>query len=374
LQNEFEVFCEKEKEWLDDFALYSLLKEEHGGKPWYEWPDTLKQYGSKEVLTLQSERKEALDYIKWLQFLFDRQWKALKAYCHEREIGFVGDMPFYVSYDSADVWANKKYFMLDETGNRLGMAGVPPDAFSEDGQLWGMPVFNWEALKENNYDWWIQRLRKNIELFDLVRLDHFRAFAGYWEVPAGEETAKNGEWKPGPGANFFETIRQELGKMPFIAEDLGEITPDVLQLRDQFGLPGMKILQFAFDESMPRSAYIPHNYEQNSVAYTGTHDNNTTRGWYRDELNEETRFRIMQYTGRHLSEDDVPHVLCRLAFGSVANTAIIPLQDLLGLDGIARMNIPGAGENNWAWRLLPGQITPEAEDALRSWTEIYNRE
>jgi malto-oligosyltrehalose synthase/4-alpha-glucanotransferase len=374
MQNEFEVFCEGQKEWLNDFAVYAVLKQAHNGQPWYEWPDELKNRDEAALEKLRSEHADEILFFKWQQFLFDKQWKALKTYCHEREIGLVGDMPFYVSYDSADVWAHRSIFKLDEGGNRLGMAGVPPDAFSDDGQLWGMPVFDWEALKEQNYEWWIQRLRKNIELFDVVRLDHFRAFAGYWEVPAGETTARNGEWKTGPGAPFFEAVQQAFGKLPFIAEDLGEITPDVLQLRDQFNLPGMRILQFAFDENIAKSDYIPHNYTRNSWVYTGTHDNNTTRGWFNDELNEETRHRIMQYVGRHISDADVAHALCRLAFGSVANTAVIPLQDLLELDSNGRMNKPGAGEDNWGWRLLPGQLHHHAEEALRRWTELFNRE
>jgi malto-oligosyltrehalose synthase/4-alpha-glucanotransferase len=374
LTSEFTAFCEREKSWLDDYALYLLLKEQHGGKPWYEWEEGLKLHEEEAVQKVSEAEGEALEKIRFIQFLFDRQWTALKRYCNDRQIRFIGDLPIYVSYDSADVWGNRHLFALDEEGNRTGLAGVPPDAFSADGQLWGMPVYNWEVLKEEGYAWWIDRLRKNIALFDLVRLDHFRAFADYWEVPAGEETARNGSWKPGPGAAFFDAVKTALGHLPFVAEDLGEINEAVFQLRDRYNMPGMKILLFAFGEEMSKSDYIPHNYAPNFIVYTGTHDNNTVRGWYRDEADEETRNRLQQYLGRGLSEDEVPSLLCRMAYASVANTAILPLQDVLGLDGIARMNVPASGEDNWSWRLLPGQLASWAEEQLKEWTLLYNRD
>ncbi|HWJ26781.1 MAG TPA: 4-alpha-glucanotransferase, partial [Flavisolibacter sp.] len=266
-KNEFEQFCTKEKDWLDDFAFYALLKKENGGKPWYEWKEEWKQRSEDALQKLLSDHEDEIKKIKWLQFIFFKQWKELKAYCNNLNIRLIGDMPFYISYDSADVWANKEIFALDENGNRTGMAGVPPDAFSADGQLWGMPVFKWDVLKENRYGWWINRLKKNIELFDIVRLDHFRAFDEYWEVSAGETTAKKGQWKPCPGKDFFETVQKELGELPFIAEDLGEITESVYQLRDAFGLPGMKVLQFAFGGDMPRSLHINHHHDQNFIVY-----------------------------------------------------------------------------------------------------------
>ena len=262
--------------------------------------------------------------------------------------------------------------MLDEAGKMTGIAGVPPDYFNENGQLWGMPVFRWDVLKKHGYEWWIQRLRVNMALYDLIRLDHFRAFADYWEVPAGEETAKNGVWKDGPGLDFFNVLKEELGELPFVAEDLGEINDAVLQLRDDLGLPGMKVLQFAFGDEMPQSPYIPHQYTPNFLAYTGTHDNNTVRGWYKQE-GFRYHQQIEEYFGRTLTEDDLPHMMCRLAFSSVAKIAILPLQDLLGLDENARMNMPGATENNWLWRLLPGQISPEAEKKLKKWTLLFDR-
>jgi len=374
LQGAYQQFCKAEAAWLNDFALYSVLKKVNEGQPWFNWGDEYKLRDAGALQSLEAAHERELTKAKWLQFLFARQWHSLKAYCNEKGIQFVGDMPFYVSYDSADVWAHRRLFAIDKAGNATGMAGVPPDAFSADGQLWGMPVFNWEVLKEEGYTWWIERLKKNIELFDWVRLDHFRAFADYWEVPAGEQTARNGEWKPGPGADFFKAVENALGSLPFVAEDLGEINEPVLQLRDQFQMPGMKILQFAFGEDMPRSDYIPHNYGQNFFVYTGTHDNNTVRGWFTQEADEGTRHRLERYVGRPLSAAEIHLELGRMAYASVAKTAILPLQDVLALDADARMNIPASGENNWAWRLQPAQLTGADEERLRQWTILYNRE
>jgi 4-alpha-glucanotransferase len=322
---------------------------------------------------LAKKHAAELEKIKWLQFIFDKQYKELKAYCNERNILLVGDLPIYVSYDSVDVWAHRSIFNVDEMGNLLGVAGVPPDAFSDDGQLWGMPVYRWDVLKEQNYDWWVERFQRNKELFDLIRLDHFRAFADYWEVPAGETTARNGQWKPGPGADFFQSMENQLGDLPFVAEDLGDINEAVFQLRDQFQMPGMKVLHFAFDEDMPRSEYIPHNYKQNFFVYTGTHDNNTTRGWFRQDSSPEQRHRLEKYAGRTVNEEEVHLVLGRMAYASTAKTAILPIQDVLGMDENGRMNIPASGENNWVWRLVPSQITPAAEHLLQEWTWLYNR-
>lgn len=373
LKEDFEQFCSKEKIWLDDFALYAVLKKQNGGKPWYEWESDFKRRKTEALEKFSKEQQDEITKTKWLQFIFFRQWKELKEYCNNMNIQLIGDMPFYVSYDSADVWANKEIFALDEEGNRTGMAGVPPDAFSDDGQLWGMPVFKWDVLKERNYDWWIERLRKNIELFDIVRLDHFRAFDEYWEVPAGETTAKNGEWKQCPGKDFFETVQKELGELPFIAEDLGEITPSVYQLRDAFRLPGMKVLQFAFGGDMPHSPHISHHHEQNFIVYTGTHDNNTTVGWYKTETDEEIKKRMNHYLGKSFNENEVHRELGRLAYASVGKVVILPMQDVLGLDESSRMNKPSSGENNWNWRLVPGQLSADAENGLKEWVYLYDR-
>ncbi|MCE7066086.1 malto-oligosyltrehalose synthase [Dyadobacter sp. CY326] len=371
---EFQIFCENNAEWLNDFALYMFLKQKHEGEPWYTWPEQFRKRDADALAALEKDEHENLQRIKWEQFVFDKQWKELKAYCNDLNISLLGDIPFYVSYDSADVWSNPEFFQVDEEGKITGIAGVPPDAFSDDGQLWGMPVFNWDALKETGYDWWIQRLAKNIELFDVVRLDHFRAFADYWEVPGGEKTAVKGEWKLGPDAEFFEKIEAALGRLPFIAEDLGEMSPAVYKLRDKFGLPGMKVLQFAFDENLPQSEHIPHNFLPNFYAYTGTHDNNTTRGWYRQLDDAETQARVEQYVGSPVTEENVAAALARLTLSSVAKVAILPMQDVLNLDESTIMNKPGSSENNWSWRLTPGQITPEASKFLLDLTTLFNRD
>jgi malto-oligosyltrehalose synthase/4-alpha-glucanotransferase len=373
LQTSFRDFCKREQEWLNDFAMYTLLKQQNGGKPWYEWQDEYKLRKPDALERIIEEYADSLEKIKFFQFLFLKQWKELKEYCNKKNISLVGDLPFYVSYDSVDIWVHKEIFSIDEKGNKIGMAGVPPDAFSNDGQLWGMPIFKWDILKQNGYKWWIERLHKNKELFDIVRLDHFRAFADYWEVPATESTAKNGEWKPGPGADFFKKAEEELGSLPFIAEDLGEINDEVFELRDAFKLPGMKVLQFAFDDNMPTSDYIPHNYTANFVAYTGTHDNNTSKGWYRQNASNETRNRVQQYAGRSLSEEDIPWTMARMVYSSAANIVILPMQDVLGLDETARMNTPAGNNENWSWRLLPDQLNTDAEDRLKEWVWLYNR-
>ena len=310
--------------------------------------------------------------MKWRQFIFYRQWHQLKKYCNSSGIKLIGDLPFYISYDSVDVWSDKELFAIDEKGARTGMAGVPPDAFSSDGQLWGMPVFNWVALKEQQYKWWIERLRKNMELFDIIRLDHFRAFASYWEMLPENKQLKMEVGKK-PGAHFFSAIEAEFGKLPFIAEDLGEIDDDVYQLRDQFNMPGMKVLQFAFSEDMSISPYIPHNYTSNFIVYTGTHDNNTMLGWVHQEGKNDLQ-RLHNYLGYSVSENELPDVMARLAYSSVARLAILPIQDVLGLDENARMNVPSQGKDNWSWRLLPNQFNTNAEEKLKYWTTLYNRE
>ncbi|HEU4904465.1 MAG TPA: malto-oligosyltrehalose synthase, partial [Flavisolibacter sp.] len=374
LQEAFKQFSKKEKDWLDDFALFMLLKKLHEGKPWYEWPGEYKKRNEEALKKLALRHQRELKKSKWLQFIFARQWHELRSYCNSHNIRLIGDIPFYVSYDSVDVWANQELFALDEEGARTGVAGVPPDSFSADGQLWGMPVFKWDVLKETDYRWWVERLKKNRELFDLVRLDHFRAFAAYWQVPAGETTAKNGQWIEGPGIDFFQAMEREMGELPFVAEDLGDIDEQVLNLRDAFRLPGMKVLQFAFGEDMPQSDYIPHNYEKNFLVYSGTHDNNTTIGWYKTEASESIKHRINRYVGAEVNAGNIHHVFARLAYGSVASIAMLPIQDVLGLDESARMNVPSSAANNWAWRLTPGQINQETERLLLEWTKTYNRE
>jgi 4-alpha-glucanotransferase len=373
LNRQFEMFCDDEKAWLNDFAIYTVIKQQYK-KPWYEWSDDFKQRKKQALDQFASMNKEQIEKEKWLQFIFTRQWEQLRFYCNQLNVSLYGDLPFYVSYDSVDVWANPEFFALDENKNIAGVAGVPPDYFNADGQLWGMPVFNWDTLKANNYAWWIKRLKKNIELYDVIRLDHFRAFADYWEVSAREKTARNGKWQPGPGADFFHIAKKQLMKLPFVAEDLGDINEGVHKLREQFSFPGMKVLQFAFGDKVGDSDYIPHNYTPDFIAYTGTHDNNTTVGWYRKDLTAKDRKVLTQFLGRSITQGNVHIELARLAYTSIAKTVIVPMQDILGLDETTRINTPASVKNNWLWRLKPDQLKiPRTEARLQLWSTIYNR-
>jgi 4-alpha-glucanotransferase len=371
---EFDQFSSQEGPWLDDFALYVALKEFHKGSAWHLWEAPYKLRQTEALKTFSKTNKETMDKTKWLQFIFYRQWRQLKTYCHRLGIQLIGDLPFYVGADSVDVWANPSLFSVDEEGIPTLVAGVPPDYFSEVGQKWGMPVYHWEKNKELKYAWWKQRLRKNVELFDIVRFDHFRAFASYYEIPAGDPNAINGTWKLGPGAPFLEEIRVELEGLPFIAEDLGEPDAEVDKLRDQFGLPGMKILQFAFEKDMADSPHIPHRHSPNFVVYTGTHDNNTTLGWYRKNTSKAIRNRLLNYVGKTISASNVSEELIRMVYGSVGKLAIIPLQDILGLDEKACMNIPGTTSHNWLWRVLPAQLSPAVIKQLKHLTTMYGRD
>jgi malto-oligosyltrehalose synthase/4-alpha-glucanotransferase len=374
LHKEFYDFNQKEAYWLDEFALYVTLKAHHQGEPWYRWEARYKKRHPQSLQQFTDENAEAVLRVKWMQFIFDRQWNALKHYCNDKGIELFGDLPFYLCHDSVDVWANPEIFNLDDKGDILGMAGVPPDFFNDDGQLWGMPVFNWDVLKSKDYSWWVQRLRRNRELFDLIRIDHFRAFADYWEVPAGSATAAQGNWRIGPGMSFFTAIRQQLGDLPFIAEDLGEVTNEVYLLRDELNLPGMKVLQFAFSGEPGESVFSPHNFAStNFVVYTGTHDNNTTRGWFRKELDKEKRKGLELYTGTKVREGNVHLALTRMAYSSTAKVAIIPMQDILALDEKSRLNLPGSSGSNWLWRMSKGMLTPETEVWLRDLTQQYGR-
>ncbi|HEV7622291.1 MAG TPA: 4-alpha-glucanotransferase, partial [Flavisolibacter sp.] len=371
LKTAFDEFKLKEFDWLKDFAFYTVLKEMHAGKPWYDWPEEHKLYNAASLSALSGEIEDKLEKVKWLQCIFNMQLLELKNYCHSLNIELIGDIPFYVSYDSADVWANRKFFALDVDGKMVAVAGVPPDFFSEDGQLWGMPVFNWKALKEDNFSWWMKRLKRNKDLFDLLRLDHFRAFSSYWEVPSEAKTAKSGKWEKGPGDAFFHAAKETLNSLPFIAEDLGDIDKAVYDLRDHFNLAGMKVLQFAFGSEMPHSPHIPHNFTRNFFVYTGTHDNNTVKGWYRSET-EKVKKEIDMYLNTAQSEETIAESMSRLAYSSVANTIILPLQDLLNLDEESRMNTPSSIENNWTWQLQQNEL--KGYEKLREWVSIYNRE
>ncbi|HEY1005914.1 MAG TPA: 4-alpha-glucanotransferase, partial [Sphingobacteriaceae bacterium] len=373
LKRAYRRFRTRERDWLEDYALFAALQERFGNEPWYRWPDEFRIRDASAQERFAAEHAEELDRIRFLQFIFQLQWSELKGYCNRKGIDLLGDVSFYVSHHSADVWANRELFHLDREGGMSGVAGVPPDYFNTDGQLWGMPVFRWDTLRDRDYDWWIRRIRRNLELYDLVRLDHFRAFSAYWEVPPGSETARDGSWKAGPGADFFSALRRELGALPFLAEDLGDIDEPVYRLRDEFGLPGMKVLQFAFGKDMPRSLNAPHHYTRNFFVYTGTHDNNTARGWFRTEAGEEHRRNIAAYTGTGPTEQDIHRILARLAYASVAGTVILPMQDLLGLDETARMNTPAETQGNWFWRLQEGQAGKAEEEQLAAWTAAFGR-
>lgn len=372
LVEKFNEYYQQESHWLEDYALFTVLKNKFNGKAWFQWPDKLK-YRDKEALQgFSHENSDALERVKWEQLIFLKQWTDLKSYCNDRGVQLFGDLPFYVAYDSADVWSHPEIFRINK-GKIEAVAGTPPDRFSADGQLWGMPVFNWEMLKQNNYKWWIERIRRNLELFDLLRLDHFRAFSAYWEVKAGSKTAKSGAWKQGPASELFEALKKEFGVLPFVAEDLGEIDKPVYDLRDEFALPGMKVLQFAFGDDVALSPYIPHNITPGSVIYTGTHDNNTTIGWY-NASNKTVRNSLNEYTGVSVTRKNVHEVLARMAYASVADLAVLPLQDVLGLDDMARMNDPAGGGNNWTWRFKSNQLTNKKAEQLKHWSELYNRD
>lgn len=371
---QFEQFCNAEGSWLNDFALYVMIKRQHDNKAWYQWPDLYKERDAQAIHEFSREHNDELKAVMWEQFMFMKQWKALKQYCYGLGIKFIGDLPFYMNYDSADVWAHPQIFNLDSNRQMAGIAGVPPDYFSEDGQLWNMPTYRWNVLKQDGYKWWIERLRKNMELFDLLRLDHFRAFESFWEVPAGEHTAKKGKWNPGPGKDFFGSVKNVLGDLPFVAEDLGDHMEKVYAFRDQLHLPGMKLLQFAFGENIATAVDAPHNFNNtNCIVYTGTHDNNTTLGWYKEELKEADRQRLEAYVGTEVNKSNVHFVLCKMAYASVADIAILPMQDILGLNKESRMNFPGSDQNNWIWRVFPERLNEVVERLLRGWTKLYGR-
>lgn len=372
LRADYEQFLNDHAHWLESYALFRALKVKFGDAYYVEWPAKLVQ---REAAALEQARLELADEIGqvcFAQFLLFRQGERLKAYAHRRGLGLIGDLPFFVSPDSSDVWANPELFLLDENRRPRFVAGVPPDYFSAQGQLWGNPVYNWEALRESGYRWCICRLRSLLAHVDVIRLDHFRGFKAAWHVPAGALTAQSGNWVSGPGADFFQAVERELGVLPFIAEDLGLITPDVYTLRDQFHLPGIRVLQFAFDGNSD-NPYLPHNYVTNTVVYTGTHDNPTTRGWFED-LPDDQRTNLWNYLKRSWgTSDEAAPVMMDLAWTSAAALAMAPLQDLLNLGREARMNVPGRGEGNWRWRSTADMLSDAAFDRLRDLTKNSNR-
>ncbi|RMG55401.1 MAG: 4-alpha-glucanotransferase [Acidobacteria bacterium] len=371
--HDYETFRAENAHWLEDYALFMALRARFAGSPWSEWPRELRDRQPEALHAARRELAESIEREIFLQYLFFQQWRELAAYGRERGIQMIGDMPFYVNYDSADVWAHPEIFKLDEEKKPLVVSGVPPDYFSATGQLWGNPIYRWDVLKETGYRWWMERMAHTLKLFDVVRIDHFRGFAAYWEVPADASTALNGRWVEGPGDDFFAALLRRFPYLPIIAEDLGLITPDVRELMHRFDLPGMRLLLFAFGEERPEHPYLPHNYVRHCVVYTGTHDNNTVRGWFETEATPEDRRRLFRYLGREVSADDVHWAFVRLAMMSVANLVIIPLQDVLGLGAEARMNRPATTEGNWRWRLRREQLAPSVAQMLREMTEIYGR-
>jgi 4-alpha-glucanotransferase len=369
----FSSFCQREKYWLRDFALYTTLRSVHENRPWFEWPVQFRKRNPNSLKKFETENGDAIEFSYWIQFVFHSQWMSLKTFCRQRGIQLMGDLPFYVSHDSSDVWAHPEVFSLTHDGLTKEVAGVPPDYFNDQGQLWGMPVFRWDTLKKQRYDWWLKRIAKNLELTDIIRLDHFRAFSAYWSVPAGEKTAIHGTWKKGPGETFFQRLQKAFGDLPFLAEDLGDIDEAVHELRNEFSFPGMKVLQFAFSGDMARSAYIPHNFSENFAVYTGTHDNNTTRGWFRKDISKEEKKNLYRYFSRPVTERNIHLELIKLAYSSIARIAIVPLQDLLGLDEKSRMNTPASVTNNWLWRCTQIQLDSIDEEWLADLTVKFNR-
>ena len=365
----YQAFCDGQQAWLDDYALFLALKSRFGGAEWPDWP---RPYALRDPETLTSARAELADEIafhRYAQFLFFRQWHALRAAAHARHIRIMGDVAIFVAHDSSDVWAHRDLFRLDENGHPTVVAGVPPDYFSATGQLWGNPIYRWDAQATDGYGWWIARVRQALDLADMLRLDHFRGFQGYWEIPGDAETAESGHWEPGPGEALFTAIRDALGDVPFVAEDLGDITPDVVALRKRLKLPGMRILQFGFGGGAD-NGFLPHNYTRNSVVYTGTHDNDTTRGWFAT-LTKEQRRHVLAYL--HCDEADVVWAMIRAAEASVARIAILPLQDPLELGGEARMNYPSKPADNWRWRCPPELLTPAVASRLAEMATLYGR-
>lgn len=374
LVNEFNLFCKTEQSWLADFSVYTCIKQHFKGKEWFNWSGKFKLKDPQTITDFEKSNQSEIEEIKWNQFVFYRQWYRLKEYANAKGVSLIGDLPFYLDYDSVEVWSQRENFLLDKSGNMTVVAGVPPDYFNEKGQLWGMPIYNWEKMKKDGFTWWENRLKKNQQLFNLLRLDHFRAFSTYWQVAAGSEDAVDGTWKPGVGAEFFKTMERKLGKLPFIAEDLGEISTDVEQLRKQFKLPGMKVLQFAFGEDLAGSVHIPHQFgSANCIVYTGTHDNNTTLGWFKNETDTNLKKRVSRYVGMAVNEKNINTIMIRLCYASIAKIAVIPMQDILRLNETARMNIPGKATGNWAWRANKQFIGEKTINWLMAEAELYGR-
>jgi 4-alpha-glucanotransferase len=353
-KSDFDLFCDSKKNWLDDYALFRALADKFGGSNWTTWDEEVASRRPSALKKAGVVLREGTLFHKFTQWCFFRQWATLKKYANERGVKIIGDIPIFVAHHSADVWGNRQEFFLDRKGNPTIVAGVPPDYFSETGQRWGNPLYRWDSIIKEKFKWWINRFESTLELFDIIRLDHFRGFVAYWEIPATEKTAVKGRWVKGPGDTLFHAVEKKLGKLPLIAEDLGVVTPEVAKLREDFGYPGMKVLQFAFADGV-ESPFLPHNFSSNCVVYTGTHDNDTTLGWYQAATEREKDFarRYMNVSGEEIHRD-----LVKLALRSVADIAILPFQDVLGLGTEHRMNVPGTTQGNWEWRFTWDMVQP----------------
>lgn len=367
---DFEKFCENEKQWLDDYALFMALKDANGGQAWSNWDKSLRLREKKAMEEATEKYSEEIRFYKMLQYLFYQQWNALKAYANEAGIEIIGDVPIYVAGDSADVWANPDQFYLDENLEPIEVAGCPPDAFSDDGQLWGNPLFRWDVMKKDGYTWWTRRIKAMSELYDIIRIDHFRGFDSFYAIPAKDDTAKNGQWKQGPGMDLFCELEKKLGKLPIIVEDLGFLTPSVHKLLKDSGFPGMKVIQFAFD-SREESDYLPHTYTNHCVVYTGTHDNDTVMGWMKTAPKASVKY-AKEYLNL-TKEEGYNWGMMRAAWSSVADMAIVPMQDILGLGSEARINTPSTLGNNWKWRATPEQIDAKMAKKLYHYMQMYGR-
>ena len=370
IPDDYEQFCKTEAEWLDEYALFMALKDANDGVAWFEWDEDLKKRKPEAIEAAKKEYADDIDFYKMLQYLFFKQWRQLKAYANSKNIEIIGDVPIYVAGDSADVWANPKQFYLDEDLNPIEVAGCPPDAFSADGQLWGNPLFRWDVMKKDGYAWWTKRISAMADLYDIIRIDHFRGFDSYYAIPAEDDTAKNGEWKEGPGMDLFKVLEKKLGKLPIIVEDLGFLTPSVIKLLKDSGFPGMKVVQFAFD-SREDSDYLPHNYPKNCVVYTGTHDNDTVMGWMKTAPKSAVKF-AKEYLNL-TKEEGYNWGMMRAAWSSVADMAIVPMQDILGLGSEARINTPSTIGENWKWRATADQIDNSIAKKLRKCMKMYAR-
>lgn len=368
----FQNFVKKNSSWLDDYALFMAVKESYDNVCWVEWDEDIKTRRPKALKAYREKFAEEIEFYRFQQYMFREQWDKLKAYANSKGISIIGDIPIYVAFDSSDAWANPELFQFDKDCNPTAVAGCPPDAFSRTGQLWGNPLYDWEYHKKTGYKWWMQRLAACYELYDVVRIDHFRAFDAYYSIPAGSKTAEVGEWKPGPGYELFAAMKKELGAREVIAEDLGFLTPSVLRLVKKTGFPGMKVLEFAFD-SREESDYLPHNYQHNCVVYTGTHDNDTLMGWYNTLNRHDKKFCNAYLHLKRGRKESLQWELICAALSSVADLAVIPMQDYLGLGSEARINTPSTLGDNWKWRMLPGVFTEELAEKMRANAKLYGR-